>query len=902
MTKALFALTLLLATCIHFACGQSGIAGKVMDAQTAQPLEFANIYVNRTTIGTATANDGSFRLAIPPGDIELIVSLIGYKTQKINLTIVDHKVNDLVVKLFTEETSLAEITISAKDEKEWQRNFEQFQKAFLGKDDIADKCIILNKEVLNFTPAKKGSGFTASALAPLEVLNPMLGYKLRYELVGFSYSREAYAIAGNIQFENLVPESAKVLERWNANRQTAYRNSLRGLLKSVIDNHLHEDGFEVYVEKNAEPTLGRTSLFSYFRPWLDPFERSKHLRDTLNGNFIFHSKTRLEVHDTRGRNGIAYRDVRYPVSWIELSQPLHVSPAGVVYNQRAVQLIGHLSSFRVAHLLPEDYVPGKTTTHYATPAPIALTEQIYLHTDREYYYPGDPIWLKGYMNYSDPQLADSMSRVAYVELIDTSKKVISRSIFPIEYGTFDGQLIVPSSLGKCNLAIRAYTQWMRNFDNAFFVKPIPVLDHYERALEDAQGASTAVAYRAVIKSTKQAYQHGEDIDLAIHVVNTEGDTVAADLSMTVTDLDLVKPQRESTPIEQAFGSVPSLISQQFRIEKGITVEGRFTIKGKPVYAPVLVTAVIGQLEDMTSVRTNKAGDFHISGFHFYDSSSVGLQALNKQKKPYGEFSLLARSFPEVGNLPDAATPVVTKGYNAIPKSVGGEDDGGILLKEVTVTGRKEKPYRDMYTSGEITMSGDRVRELNPVDLMAIFRGRIPRVRVSWMMDEMGILQEYLMIGTSVPMVVIDGVAMEGAQAMRMVKSISIQDVERIEVLPGSSASLYGTRGMNGVVIILTRTQHGTFNAGDRTKFSTRDFSMFPIQGFSSFKPFQQSSGEHSSSASTVYWHPYLLLNAGQSSKVSFKASSRSSRYLVSIRGFTRDGAPVAGSYVISLVD
>jgi iron complex outermembrane receptor protein len=67
--------------CAAFLFGQQTgtLIGKISDLSTKQPLDGANVLLQRTTIGTTTANDGSFRLEnIPAGDYTLVVTYIGY--------------------------------------------------------------------------------------------------------------------------------------------------------------------------------------------------------------------------------------------------------------------------------------------------------------------------------------------------------------------------------------------------------------------------------------------------------------------------------------------------------------------------------------------------------------------------------------------------------------------------------------------------------------------------------------------------------------------------------------------------------------------------------------------------------------------------------------------------------
>ncbi|HEY4338242.1 MAG TPA: TonB-dependent receptor plug domain-containing protein, partial [Puia sp.] len=61
---------------------QTTITGKIVDSKDGGPLSGASVRVKSTKIGTATANDGTFKLTAKPDDV-LEVSLIGYSLQSV---------------------------------------------------------------------------------------------------------------------------------------------------------------------------------------------------------------------------------------------------------------------------------------------------------------------------------------------------------------------------------------------------------------------------------------------------------------------------------------------------------------------------------------------------------------------------------------------------------------------------------------------------------------------------------------------------------------------------------------------------------------------------------------------------------------------------------------------------
>src|SRR5438046_184732 len=64
-----------------FSTRAQSLSGKVTDSITGKPVSGSSVYLNTSSIGTATTESGTFLLKrIPHGKWDLIVSAIGYDT------------------------------------------------------------------------------------------------------------------------------------------------------------------------------------------------------------------------------------------------------------------------------------------------------------------------------------------------------------------------------------------------------------------------------------------------------------------------------------------------------------------------------------------------------------------------------------------------------------------------------------------------------------------------------------------------------------------------------------------------------------------------------------------------------------------------------------------------------
>ncbi|SEM86976.1 TonB-dependent Receptor Plug Domain [bacterium A37T11] len=122
-------------------------------------------------------------------------------------------------------------------------------------------------------------------------------------------------------------------------------------------------------------------------------------------------------------------------------------------------------------------------------------EKVYLHLDKPYYAVGDTIWFKGYVTVGQLNFLSGLSKILNVDLIGPDNTIVRSLRLPVVSGLTMGDIKLADSLSEGNYRIRAYTNWMRNFDTDFyFDKVIPVgntltdnlVTHSEFSYQDSQ--------------------------------------------------------------------------------------------------------------------------------------------------------------------------------------------------------------------------------------------------------------------------------------------------------------------------------------------------------------------------------------------------------------------------------
>ncbi len=156
----LFGLILLLLTQLAFTqTSKARLTGKVVDAETGEPLIGANVTLEGTSMGAACDLEGNYLvLNVPPGQYNLVVTMMGYA--KTRITAVELKVGEVTkinVSLKYEVLETEGVEVTAKAVKNTESSLlKDRQKARAVSDAISAEAI-----------AQAGSGDAADAMKQL---------------------------------------------------------------------------------------------------------------------------------------------------------------------------------------------------------------------------------------------------------------------------------------------------------------------------------------------------------------------------------------------------------------------------------------------------------------------------------------------------------------------------------------------------------------------------------------------------------------------------------------------------------------------------------------------------------------------------------------------------------------
>jgi hypothetical protein len=123
-----------------------------------------------------------------------------------------------------------------------------------------------------------------------------------------------------------------------------------------------------------------------------------------------------------------------------------------------------------------------------------LVEKLYVHLDRPTYAARETMWLKLYAVDGTFHKPLPLSKVAYVEVLNSLHQPVLQTQIALREATGQGSLDLPATLPTGRYEVRAYTSWMKNFDPAFYFHTTVAIINTFAASGPPAGANATPTY------------------------------------------------------------------------------------------------------------------------------------------------------------------------------------------------------------------------------------------------------------------------------------------------------------------------------------------------------------------------------------------------------------------------
>ena len=447
-----------------------------------------------------------------------------------------------------------------------------------------------------------------------------------------------------------------------------------------------------------------------------------------------------------------------------------------------------------------------------------------------------------------------------------------------------------------------------------------------------------------ISTDKPEYLKKEKVELTIKTSDIQGNPVPANLSMAVTDAELVPEDSDQRGIyaqmllsselkghvEQPnyyfenvapekkealqlvmmthgwrrFGWQEMLDAEkpafQYAKENAMSLNGRLLKdNGDPVKNGEVILYVKDQHEAFVVQQTDEEGYFSFEGFDFQDSVEVVIQGTtargNRNVKVVMDEHPFTPAFKDIPT-PLPADQLLASNEKFITRSANQSAVANVyqpglkemLLKEIIVQERREnivEPFR-LHQRADAVIDVDQLPVAPSGNVLESLQGRIPGVQINRLnrFDFQAVIR-----GSGTPLYLLDGMPVDAS----MLNAVSQFDLDRIEVIKGPSAAIYGGRGGGGVIALFTKRGGMQYEEVEPSD----NIIIYRAGGFQQYREFYaprytaDGQTDRPDFRTTLHWEPMIQTDASGKATVTFFTANRPTDYRVVINGITDAGLP-----------
>ncbi|MFY7909309.1 MAG: TonB-dependent receptor plug domain-containing protein [Emticicia sp.] len=357
---------------------------------------------------------------------------------------------------------------------------------------------------------------------------------------------------------------------------------------------------------------------------------------------------------------------------------------------------------------------------------------------------------------------------------------------------------------------------------------------------------------------------------------------------------------------------------KFLFERGLSLSGEISRpNGKAFEKPVNLTFMF-KLKDSTQLfgmgMAEKDGSFAAYNLNFVDSAQVIIQAIagnnNRNTKIFinrnfsPKVQVVAIPFNAISFDEKDLADYLKRTKEALDFERTLRFNKAIMLAEVTVKAKKKTQERDsrvLYDKASKSLTVDRTMS-GYTNILDLIRGRFAGVQVSGSVNDPTITIRGVssIMLSSEPMFLLDGMQ----TTKDAILMLPVPDVDRVDILTGAEASIYGTGAGGGVISILTKRGNPNY---DYSQDETMGVQTFGIAGYYPTKEFYAPKYDvdipenlRPDFRSTIFWAPKVKTDANGKASITFFNTDATTNVHVTMEGISSTGIPVAAKTTYSV--
>ncbi|SEN49808.1 hypothetical protein SAMN05444671_1698 [Flavobacterium sp. CF108] len=292
---------------------------------------------------------------------------------------------------------------------------------------------------------------------------------------------------------------------------------------------------------------------------------------------------------------------------------------------------------------------------------IAVDETVFIHANATTFVSGETLLYKVYCLKATDKTPSDISKVAYVELLDNTKKSVFKTKVSLENANGQGDYFIPTTLKTGSYKLIGYTNWMLNKPvSELFQLNINIVNPYktdEKTTAEnllASGSNTSNDLKnenVVLKLNKKTFTNRELVDLKIQSSNNN--FVDGVYSLSVRKLDNIPAQNQISAVKFASNtSYPVVLDLQNQDKiilpelRGEIISGKITAKNKTdkIENLSIGLSIPGKSFAFKVVKTDSKGNFIFNVDKTFYTSNIVIQLIDEKANNY---DLAVNNAPEI---------------------------------------------------------------------------------------------------------------------------------------------------------------------------------------------------------------------------------------------------------------
>jgi hypothetical protein len=853
------------------------LKGVVVDSSRRRPLPDVTVFINNSSFKAETNKNGEFIIPKIPSGHYTVVAAVGSLVSLGN-----------AVEIKSDSVSNVQVPLSLIERPRWLTNSgEDDLKKYYALEYLVNASAfssgvkLTNPDALELKLGDKKTAMRSKM--PLEIVDQRIGYKISYYLryAEFPKTKKGKKIVnGFARFDTLSARSPQERRTWITNRDEYYYGTITHLMRSIVEGQSRYDGFKFFMPTETTKKKKRRVFKE-----ID----GESLVSKANGEALF-EMTMPEFLK------VTFQDDKE--SKISCASKIKISNLGIFSADSAIRIQGPMKRKEIP-VLPVEFIPASETI--TNPEVLVfvhdndvktldlLSEKAFLHTNKDYYYPGEKIWYKSYIMYGSYLMRDTLSKVLHVELINPEKVIVRNEWVKIKSGVGMGDIALPDTLKPGNYFLRAYTKWGENFgeDHNFLVQ-VPILpadlnlDQKMSKVKQSEAASNVA-----IVMDKVTVKPREKVSVKISVKDEKGNLIPSNLSISVTDANrVISGYWNKSIVEDTLAKLQNSggfhrISQA--PEKAVSYDG--SIKSIVQATSILITSLNGK--DFFTVTPDKQGHFKFMA-DFSDTASFFFRSNTKRGNFAGHISIDKPLSPEVKTPPLLQLTYKDEKMDQNITYSRDPNDKTTMLEEVVVKATRIQEAPKFWQNSSIVQTPDRVLEAkdfsmvvesaqDPVFFWQLLADKIPGARS----DPDALLYirrwpaSFRVNNFPYP--------------VEQMRNLMPSEIDKIEIY-------------NLLALVNIYLKSGP----DKTS-GPREFDKYTLSGYAPSTTFymrdyskKDSTDEMPDLRTTIYWSPNVITDTNGAANVSFYAADIPTRYRIVVQGVNDKGEPVYGEQFVDV--